>query len=71
MTQCTIIPFPSRSKPRPVLTVPTSDRVVRLWAEMHARISAQHDNPCPHNEAQLAKARARYVAALVDEQEPA
>ena len=66
-----ILTFPSRSKPRPVLTVPTTNRIVMLWAELNCRIAAAWMNPCDHNVKAMADARARYVAALVDEQEPA
>lgn len=66
-----VIPFPSKAKPRPVLQVPTSDRVVRYWAEWSACNITAIMKPLPHNISARDNARARYVAALIEEQEGA
>lgn len=66
-TQSNVVPFPSKAKPRPVLQVPTSDLIVKLWGQLHERIRAHHNNPCPHNERMMASARARYIAACIAE----
>lgn len=68
---CRILTFPSKAKPRVVLHVPTSDLVVRLWAELNDRIQDNWHNPCEHNERMMAAARARYIAALIAENESA
>lgn len=56
-----ILTFPSKARPK--LVVPTSDRVVRLWAEMEARRIAFSMNPLPHNKAMFDSAQRRYDEA--------
>ncbi len=67
-----ILTFPRPfAKPRPVLTVPTSDRVVRAWAEFSAANVAATMNPRPHNIAARDNAKARWLAAIIENGEPA
>lgn len=57
---CRVIPFPA--KPR-ALTVPTTDLVVRCWAEMAARKIALSMNPNDHNRYQFDLSMTRYKDA--------
>lgn len=66
-----ILKFPARSKPRPVLKVPTTDSIVSLWAELHCRIAAAWCNPCEHNLEMLKSAQKRWEAALEEKNYPA
>lgn len=63
----TILHFPT---PKPRLVVPTSPKIVELWAELHQRIADNHANPCRHNRNMIEAARARYVAACLAENFP-
>lgn len=68
---CRILTFPSKAKPRVVLHVPTSSRVVELWAELNERLAAAWKNPTPHNQRMVESSRARYIKACQDENYPA
>ncbi len=54
-----VIQFPIRPR---ALTVPTTDRIVRVWAEMAARKIAFSMNPNPHNKDAYDAAMKRYSA---------
>lgn len=66
-----ILTFPSKAKPRAVLHVPTSNKVVGLWAEKEARRLAFAMNPCEHNRTMFNDANTRYAKACDDEKFPA
>lgn len=67
-----ILPFPAKSKPRPVpLQVPTSPKIVALWAEKEARKIAYGMNPNEHNRNMFDAAQDRWLAQCVEENYPA
>lgn len=66
-----ILTFPSKAKPRPVLRVPTINRVIKLWAELNAAIAWRDKCPTPEADATVARVRARYIRVCQDENYPA
>lgn len=70
MTTAKIFQLRPPSKPRPVLHVPTSDRIVKLWAVWAAKNIAAKMRPLPQNLRARDDARDKYIIAVWREQSP-